>query len=226
VTISTSGAVISGRQINGCVTVNAPNVTIRNSKIACNGASAIWSGSTGLVVEDVEVDCGNEAGRTAITPRNYTARRVNAYGCENIFWAQSNVLIEDSYIHDPIPCCTATRPHTDSIQVPAGAANITVRHNTVYGGYISQSNFGNAAITAAASPGSTLTNMIVDNNLLAGGGYTIYCPGAPSSFTLTNNRFSRIYILTVGGFGPLYSSCSDDLGPGNVYHETGLPVNM
>ena len=69
--------------------------------------------------------------------------------------------------------------------------------------------------------------MTVDNNLLAGGGYTVYCPGGqPSSFTFTNNRFSRIYVSTVGGFGPLYSSCSDDLGPGNVYHETGLPVRM
>ena len=152
-TISTSGAVISGRQINGCVTVNAPNVTIRNSKIACNGASAIWSGSTGLVVEDVTVDCGNVAGRTAITPARYTARRVNAYALrEHLLGEQRRP--DRGLLHPrPGPCCTATQPHTDSVQLPGGASNVTIRHNTVYGGYISQSNFGNAAITAAASPG-------------------------------------------------------------------------
>jgi hypothetical protein len=226
-TISTAGTVISGRQINGCVTVRASNVTIRNSKIVCDGQSAIWSGSTGLLIEDVDVECGNRVGQTAITPGNYTARRVDASKCENIFWASNNVLIENSYIHDPIPCCIPGAPHTDSIQTPAGANNITIRHNTVFGGYIGQSNFGNSAITTAASPGDVATNMKVDNNLLAGGGYTVYCPGGySSSYSITNNRFTRIFVSTVGGFGPAYRSCSDDIKSGNVYHETGGPVPM
>jgi hypothetical protein len=221
-TVNTPGAVISNRLINGCVTVNAANVTIRRSKVVCNGPSAIWSGSTGLLVEDTEVDCNNAAGRTAITPQGYTARRVNAHGCENIFWASRNVLIEDSYIHDPIPCCTATQPHTDSIQIPAGGSNINIDHNTVYGGYISQSNFGNAAITGHRLP---LTDITINNNLLAGGGYTVYCPqGVGSNYRITNNRFSRIFASTVGGFGP-WVDCTDEPGAsGNVYHESGRPL--
>jgi hypothetical protein len=70
-----------------------------------------------------------------------------------------------------------------------------------------------------------VSNYVVENNLLAGGGYTVYCPGNVSStYRLTNNRFSRIYVSTVGGFGPLYSSCNDDNLSGNVYHETGAPL--
>jgi F5/8 type C domain/PA14 domain len=223
-TVNTAGAVISNRLINGCVTVNAANVTIRRSKIVCNGPSAIWSGSTGLLVEDTEVDCNNAAGRTAITPQGYTARRVNAHSCDNILWASRNVLIEDSYIHDPIPCCGPTQPHTDAIQVPAGGSNIRVEHNTVYGGYLSQANFGNAAISASASPGTSVTNVVVNNNVLAGGGYTLYCPGADGGFTWTNNRFSRVFVSTVGGFGPLYFTCEQHTHSGNVYHETGSPL--
>ena len=135
------------------------------------------------------MDCGNAEGRTAITPARYTARRVDASRCENIFWAGGDVLIEDSYIHDPIPCCTGSNPHTDSIQVPGGASNITIRHNRVYGGYLSQSNFGNSAITT----GGGVSNFLVENNVLAGGGYTFRCEGSGTNtnYRILSNRFSR-----------------------------------
>ena len=223
-TISTAGAVLENREINGCVTVNAPNVTIRNSRIRCAGQSAIWSGSTGLVVEDTEVDCLNGAQRTGITPSNYTARRVEASRCENIFWASRNVLIEDSYIHDPIPCCTATQPHTDSIQITEyGGTNITIRHNRVYGGYLSPTNFGNAAIQV----GFDVTDILIQNNLLAGGGYTLRLLKATNANNLqvTNNRFSTIFVPTVGGFGPEDGYRRNaDVWSGNAYYETGLSI--
>jgi F5/8 type C domain len=221
-TVNTPGSVISDRLINGCVTVNAANVTIRRSKVVCSGPSAIWSGSTGLLVEDTEVDCNNAVGRTAITPQGYTARRVNAHSCENIFWASQNVLIEDSYIHDPIEYDRVRDPHTDSIQMPAGASNITIDHNTVYGGYVNQSNFGNSAIGGHRLP---MSNITINNNLVAGGGYTVYCPqGAGTNYRFTNNRFSRIFVSTVGGFGPWLDCKDEPVVSGNVYHESGSPL--
>ena len=230
ITISTPGTVIQNRKINGCVTVNVPNVTIRNSEINCDGRSAIWSGSTGLLVEDTEIECGHKPGQTGLTPQNYTVRRSELFGCENIIWAERNVVIEDSYIHDPIPCCIwAPRPipHTDSIQLPSGAVNIRVRNNRIYGGYINQRDFGNSAFGAGGKVGG----VVVDNNILAGGGYTVYCEqeglggnGTPA-FQITNNRFSRVFVNTVGGFGPS-TTCSDEIQSGNVYHETGQPLNL
>ena len=225
ITVSTPGAVIENRKINGCVSVNARDVTIRNSEIHCDGSSAVWSGSTGLLVEDTEIECGHHPRQTGLTPQNFTVRRSELFGCENIIWAEQNVVIEDNYIHDPIPCCTWPRPipHTDSIQIPAGASNIRIEHNRVYGGYLNQGDFGNAAIMTSTS-GTSTTNMIVDNNLLAGGGYTLYCPGADGGFTWTNNRFSRILVSKVGGFGPVYQTCAQHTNSGNVYHETGEPL--
>ena len=217
---------IANRKINGCVKVNAPNVTIRSSEIVCSGASVVWSGSTGLVVEDTIIECGHTPRTTGLTPHNYTVRRSEISGCENIIWAERNVVIEDNYIHDPIPCCGESQPHTDSVQIPSGASHIVIRHNRIYGGYLSHANFGNAAITASASPGTSVTNMVVDNNLLAGGGFTLYCPGADGGFTWTNNRFSRLLVGTVGGFGPIYDTCAQHTNSGNVYHETGKPLKL
>jgi hypothetical protein len=220
-TITTAGTVIENRDVRGCITVNASNVIIRKSRVSCSGSSVIWSGSTNLVVEDTEIICGGTPGTTALTPQNYTARRVNASRCENVLWASRNVTVEDSYLHDPIHYDPATDPHTDTIQIPAGASNITIRHNRIYGDYVNQSSFGTSAITI----GGGTSSILVDNNVLAGGGYTLYCDqenhGGPSTNTAyRNNRFSRVFVSTVGGFGP-WSDCTDEVISGNVYHETG-----
>jgi hypothetical protein len=228
ITVSRAGTVIANRKINGCITIRADNVTIRNSEINCDGKTGIanWSRNRGLLVEDTEIECGHEPGQTGISDSNFTVRRSELFGCENIIWAERNVAIMDSYIHDPIPCCGAAQPHTDSVQTPSGGSNIVIRHNRIYGGYLSGANFGNAAITASASPGTAVTSMVVDNNLLAGGGYTLYCPGADGGFTWTNNRFSRIYVSKIGGFGPVYGTCALHTNSGNVYHETGKPLKL
>jgi pectate lyase len=233
ITVSTPGRVIENRKINGCITIRADNVTIRNVEIHCDhyGVFNVLSqGNTGLLVENTLIECGHQPGDAAITEGNYTIRRSELFGCENIIWAERNVVIEDNYIHDPIPCCIwAPRPipHTDSIQIPSGAVNIIVRNNRVYGGYVNRRDFGNAAFTAGGNVGG----VVVDNNIFAGGGYTVYCEeegsggnGSPA-FQITNNRFSRVFVSTVGGFGPS-TRCSDEIQSGNVYHETGQPLNL
>jgi hypothetical protein len=79
--------------------------------------------------------------------------------------------------------------------------------------------------------GGNVSGIVVDNNVLAGGGYTLYCEqenlggdGAQQP-QYTNNRFSRVYRSTVGGFGIGYD-CADDIQSGNVYHETGQPITL
>ena len=220
--IRTAGTVIENKDIRGCVSVNASNVIIRRSKISANCILIIWNYGTNLLVEDVEIICPNVVGKGALGTTNFTARRVNAHHCDNTFWIDNNALVEDSYIHDAIPYDPVTDPHTDGIQIPGGGSNITLRHNRIYGGYASAQNFGNSAITMG--PGTA--NIQVIDNILAGGGYTIYCGGnsgasePPADGTgnaYTNNRFSRIYSPNVGGFGPWYD-CLDENISGNVYH--------
>jgi chitodextrinase len=223
ITVSTAGTIIQNRKINGCIDVRANNVTIRNSEIRCGGyVIRNLNGNTGLLIEDVLIECGHQPGDTGVTSGNYTIRRSEVFGCENNLWANLNTVIEDNYIHDTIPCCSWPNafPHTDSIQMSTPTSNVRIEHNTVYGGYVNQQEFGNAAITSGRS-----TNVLVTNNLLAGGGHTLRCPAEPGGFTWTNNRFSRILVNTVGGFGPLEWSCGQHTNSGNVYDETGQPIN-
>jgi hypothetical protein len=229
ITITTPGTLIENQDRNGCITVQADNVTIRNSRITCDGNGIYNNFSddhTGLLIEDVIVECGGEPGMTGIANGNYTARRVEVFACENNLWAELNVVIEDSYIHDTITTLGwPETPHTDSIQIPSPASNITIEHNRIYGGYVNQSDFGNAAVFPPSSSGS-VTNVEVVNNLMAGGGYTLYCPFEDGGFVWRNNRFSRTFVSTVGGFGPVYiTNCAQHDHSENVYHETGDPIS-
>jgi hypothetical protein len=76
-------------------------------------------------------------------------------------------------------------------------------------------------------------NVIVNNNLLAGGGYTCYCgdgltddqgnPTPAMNVSFLNNVFWQLYFPTVGFFGPglSYSSAGGGMWSGNAYMSAG-----
>jgi len=220
-TINTNGTVVENQERTGNIVVNADNVVIRNCKIIYGPGTAIQSNGLNLLVEDCEIDLQNTIGGTGIESFNYTARRCDVYGGENLMWAETNVTIEDCYLHDTVPYNPIDDPHTDGIQMPTVTENVLIKHNTIYGGYVDEDNFGNSAITSGDS-----INVRVLNNLLAGGGVTLRCPSeVDADFEWHDNRFSRIFTDTVGGFGPVNDG-DLHVNSGNVYHETGLPVDI
>jgi len=233
-TISTPNTVISGKTM-GCVRVTAPGVVIRNSKISCSESNyAVESGDgdyTGaeLRLEDTEIDCRNTNG-TAVGEANVTARRLNIHGCENGFDMNQNVTVEDSYIHDLYNGGSA---HMDGIQmatghfvdghIVSGALDITIRHNTIYA-IDPNGEFGTSAIISGH--GSDV-NILIEKNLLAGGAFTLYCEqdAKGTNYRVADNHFSRTFGSKVGYYGPS-TECSDETQSGNVYHETGKPLNL
>jgi hypothetical protein len=232
-TISTPNTVIDGKII-GCIRVTVSGVVIRNSRISCSGSPVssydIDYTGTPLLIEDSEIDCQVQQGTTGITDSNVTARRVNIHGCENGLSINQSVVLEDSYIHDLF---NSDEAHTDGIQLSFGhwngsayvccSLNITIRHNTIYG-MGADGSFGTSAIISNSGGD---TNILIENNLLAGGAYTLYCEqGATgANYRVLNNRFSRKFSSKVGAYGPS-TECSDETQSGNVYHETGLPLNL
>ena len=86
-TISTAGTVIDAPDITGPVVVNAPNVTIRNTRIRSNSMWVIDNNSTGLLIEDSEIVnrpvSGQNNCHNAIGDSNFTVRRTEISGCEN-----------------------------------------------------------------------------------------------------------------------------------------------
>jgi hypothetical protein len=233
-TISTPNTVIDGKAI-GCIQVRAPGVVIRNSRISCSEAYALASfdgsyGGTPLLVEDTEIDCQNTPG-TAISEANVNARRVDIHGCENGVNISQNVSIEDSYIHD---LYNSAESHSDGIQfatghivdgqIVAGAVNVTIRHNTIYGIGLDGS-FGTSAIIDHSF--AVNTNVLIEHNLLAGGAYALYCSIGFKGvdYRVVDNRFSRKFSSKVGFYGPS-SDCADETQSGNVYHETGRSLAL
>jgi hypothetical protein len=232
-TISTAGAVIDGKSM-GCITVRAPGVVIRSSKISCQGGYAVYvpDGAftgTPLTVEDSDVDC-KLTGGNGLGEANITVRRVDIQGCENGFDINQNLMIQDSYIHDLYNSGSA---HTDGAQMAAGhyengqlvagSRNVTFLHNTIYG-MGADGSFGTSAIISNRGADR---DILIQNNLMAGGAVALYCEqGATgTNYRVLDNHFSTKFGSKVGYYG-VSTDCSDEVQSGNVYHETGQPVRL
>ena len=77
-----------------------------------------------------------------------------------------------------------------------------------------------------------VANQTIENNLLAGGGYTIYAGNGhgntTSNIVIKGNRFGQLYYPKGGQFGP--DAYFNPAGKGNVWsgnilghHRAGLP---
>lgn len=103
--------------------------------------------------------------------------------------------------------------HVDGIQV-GGAENVTIRHNTVlvtpYGGTPGDTSYvSNSALGLWAELGNVTGAVTVEQNLLAGGGRTIYIEQkSPYSWqgpvSIANNVFDQRFGANGAIWGPLY----------------------
>jgi hypothetical protein len=213
-TVRTNNTVVSAIQMTGCVTVEAVNVTIKNSKIGCvrveNPADA--EGAQPVTIQDTEIVCPIGNWNTGIRFNNFNAIRVNIHGCENGLDMFSHATIRDSYIHD-LAC--GGDYHTDGIQSGDGS-NTVIQHNTIISCDTSAININN-------TPGGVVTNnvLITENKLaMTNGSYTIYCPiTPPTNFRITNNAFAAS-----PNFGDSTDCAGGEAWSGNVRYATGDPV--
>ena len=204
-----------GLDISGTVTVTATNVTIKNSRISNVGFFGVDIEGGSVTLQNVEIDCGG-TGTKGILNGGFTAIRVNIHNCDDGVFADRDFTIRDSYIHD---LATSPIAHNDGIQ-SVDAINITIVHNRIYG-------VDTSAINLNGNSGGPLAqNALVKDNLLAGGGWTLYCPAdASTNVQILNNAFSTKFFPKVGGFGPA-TDCARVIQSGNVYHETGEPITL
>jgi hypothetical protein len=201
--ITTPGAIIENKDIRGCLVIKAANVTIRKSKITCNSFYAILSepgnySGGGLLIEDSEISCDTTT-NTGMSEYGFTARRIEVSGCENGFSITNDVTIEDSYIHSLYEGPSGAG-HADGIQMAGTPTNVMIRHNTILV----------PATTAAVNWTGPTNSVTIDNNLLGGGAYTVYCPRqtiATGAYKVINNRFAE----GMGAFG-----LTDDCDGGDV----------
>lgn len=228
------GTVIDGIDLVGKISVEADNVTIRRSRITApadlpnKGRDEFTvvqqaTNAKGLVLEDCEID-GSGLVYRAVNATN--AVRVNRCEMRNVghgVQAGDNFTVENSWIHS-----TTAGPdddwHVDGVISSIGV-NGVVRRNTIV--------LTGGGLTATVSIGSSLgriDNILIENNLLAGGNYCVYIQdqGHPATrIRVVNNRFSIRTAPKVGVYGIWYPSQlpKDLVRRGNKIHETGAAAD-
>ncbi len=220
VVLSNAGEVYTNKRIKGTLTVTACNVTLRNVEVDSGepftGNSTpdlfgIWlqeSATCGVTVDHVSTI-------TEGAPNVYvtTSIRVARGGPVTItnsklLGAQLGILgvaagvVRGNFIELGQ---NMRGDHNDAIQGD-GATNLTLDHNTLL-----NPNDQTSALALYTEYGNN-NNIMVTNNLMAGGGYTCYCgDGATDnngnaaravSVSFVNNVFWRKYFPTAGNFGP------------------------
>ncbi|MEV4342920.1 hypothetical protein AB0J83_00370 [Actinoplanes sp. NPDC049596] len=224
------GTVIDGADMRADISVEANNVTIKNTRVITAGEWGIIQreGFSGLVVQDSEIR-GNGKDRLQHAIFNLggdiTIKRTDMSICSDAISTNSG-LIEDNYLHDPI---YFDGDHTDMIQSnsgPAAGKQLVIRHNTVI------NTLDQTAAVALFQDFGVQHSALIENNLLAGGGYALYAGagklGTSHNIKILNNAFSREVHAKGGQYGPVSywdAHGSGNVWQGNVWADTGKPVN-
>ena len=227
VEVSGDGAVFSGYSVHGTVTVTGDNAVIKDDAISNYGNDIDGDGvnltgnPSNVTIEHVNIsspygtqgDMGVFAGIKDINGEAMGTRVLDS----NIADASTGVqlyigLIEGNYIHDVSPA--EPDSHLNGTTSNGSTVPLTIRHNTVF-----NPNSQTDAISLFEDFGVE-ANVDIDDNLVAGGGYTIYGgqnSGGPQAYNIriTNNHFSNIYYSQCGYYG--YIAAFDPSGPGNVW---------
>lgn len=225
---SRDGQVINGLDITGEINVTAKNVVIRNTRVTGGGdwVVIVRPGADNLTIEDSELMT------PAGTPQDIACvlnvgdskpkiLRVNIHGC-SAGVSSGGGLVKDSYIHD-----MAQKPGlSHDVGVASnGGGGMSIIHNTIF------NQLDQTAAIAFYQDFGTQKDNLVENNLLAGGGYCIYggtgTKGGTSNIRFVNNRFSTKYHSRCGYYGTVASFDLHDPGnrwSGNVWDGSLLQV--
>jgi hypothetical protein len=232
IVVKTAGTVIANMDVTGSVTINAPNVTIRNTRITNVGAGAsVIAGvrinpGGNVTIENSEIDGGKAS--LAIGPADFTLKAVEIKGGSDAVRADGTVAIYDSYIHG-----LNRKPdsHNDIIQT-LHCSSVTVRHNTLIAfsgtpGSWPKSGDPMNAVYMFGNTSGDIQNVLVENNLVNGGNYTFNFNWTSidagkhhaSNVRIVNNRFGHDY-----RFGPQTSMTHGIVFASNAYADTNAAI--
>ncbi|MBB5537023.1 hypothetical protein [Rhizobium giardinii] len=163
--ITEDNAVISNMDITGDIVIDAKNVTLSNIKLTSSGAWTairVMDDASGFTLQNSEID-GKGLSQNGIYGHG-TFIGNDIYGVENGITVAGPSDIRDNYIHNFLGTAEA---HYDGIEVNGGH-DIDIVHNTVV------VDHGQTSAVMLDNWAGGLSNITVENNRLAGGGYTVY----------------------------------------------------
>jgi hypothetical protein len=228
-TLSTAGQTISGLDITGSVLISASNVTMQNCRIYTPDVNATYGiqisdAFTGIVIKNCTI-IGNGPGDKSKT---------NFYGIQSFY--DSQVMIDGCNIsycgHDMV--LSGGRITVQNCYCHSAIGNGDIHYEHIYYGgssfpdtsiLIQNNHFNNqngwTAVVFMQSDFATITNVMVQNNLLAGGGYTVYVHVSKNLITnvgITGNAMVR------GQYGYVYQPNAATTWSGNYDWISGRTV--
>ncbi len=201
-TITKAGTVVSNVDLHGYLSIQADNVTVRNSVIR-GGATATatkaliqaWWKAKNLKVQYTTLKAINPSLHVdGLSGSNFTAENLDISGVvDAVKVIGGPVTVRNSWFHDPLhsdkdPNQPDGKTHDDGIQIEGGTT-VLIENNTITG-------FHNAAIQVTQNYAVT-HGVTVRNNKLSGGGCQVNVTQkgaggggkAITSFTLASNGF-------------------------------------
>jgi hypothetical protein len=239
VTLDAPGQIYENRVLSGSITVKAQNVTIRNVRLIVNDPyygirvtpGGSWDGSNAnLTLDHVEINLNGHPDIKGIAFSGFTARNVFFHNGADCAHFHTNVVIQDSMCvlgpdvdNDGNPdagsFCSGD-DHFDGFQSDGGY-NITLRHNTI------RNPCGQTSAILMSTNTAPISNVVIDGNLMAGGGYTVYCGtdsgGIAAHETYTNNVISPVYFPKGGKYGPDVLCNKAEVTGGNIWDGNYVP---
>ncbi|HJQ48269.1 MAG TPA: hypothetical protein VJ870_18395 [Amycolatopsis sp.] len=225
---ATPGQVIENLDITGHVYVGSGvhGVVIRNSRISGDGGVAwgIETADDGSVSADHVTLRGNFTD-AAVAYNNVTVTHADIYGMTNDgAKVGNNFTMTDSWLHDFTP---ETGAHADALQIMERVANVLIQRNLIdpgTGGPWSDTDSQDRSVNSAlilndALDQGTAGRVVIDSNVIGGGGYTVYFT-LPGDTRFTNNQFVRDSYL----WGPVDPRASADVWSGNKFSDNGETI--
>lgn len=218
--VDEDGAVVEGIRTTGPIDIKADDVTVRNVHIEYEGdayAIRTYDGFSGTSVEDVTIellptDDGRVPNAGIQGGENITVRRTEITGAGDGIKASPGSVYEDNWIHLARP--PGSDKHLDAIQ--GGVSDLVIRRN-----FLDVPNHagGNAAYINTTFDDDPPRNIVISDNWLNGGNYTLYVGRTKEGDFMENVR------ITGNVFGPdvNYGYILNDDDPNIVTEDNVMP---
>lgn len=232
VAVDTAGAIFSGYSTNLNVDVTADNVTISDVRIIVGGDTFGVSirHANGVTIQHSEIAGTNtSSGRLLVSIKDIYGDSANMRVlANNMYYVSTAVqldagLIQDNYIHD---MGFINGDHINGTTSNGGSVLLKIVHNTSF------NQFSQTDAISLFEDFGVQANRVIDNNLVAGGGYCIYGGQNSGGLTvsniqITNNHFARLFYSNCGFFGYIAAwnpGAPGAVWSGNVWDDTGATV--
>jgi hypothetical protein len=208
ITVSTDRTVLTGLDVQGSVLVRARDVVIRRCRFTGSGqyyAVQLAEGAS-VLIEDSTIR--GDYASAGISAGAWQGVRLDIHGVSHDGAKLGpGASLTDSWVHDFRPEPGA---HADGLQSDRTAGDITVTHNVIDIGSAAAAT-NSAIILTPGTDGSAPGPVRIADNVLGGGGYTLYYDPAYSDTTVTDNTFRAD-----ARYGPLYPGPEPAVFTGNT----------